>query len=107
MNDRALLVLCTAPDDDTATRLAHALLDAGCAACVNLLPGVRSIYRWKGAVEEAREVQLLIKTRVARYADVERVLRAHHPYEVPEIVALPIDAGGADYLAWIEAETLG
>jgi periplasmic divalent cation tolerance protein len=105
MDDRPLLVLCTAPDDDTAAHLAHALLDARCAACVNVLPGLRSIYRWKGAVEEAREVQLLIKTRTARFADVERVLRAHHPYEIPEIIAFPIDAGGADYLAWLTTET--
>jgi periplasmic divalent cation tolerance protein len=105
MDDRPLLVLSTAPDEDTAARLAHAILDARCAACVNLLPGLRSIYRWKGAVEEAREVQLLIKTRATRFADVERVLRAHHPYETPEIIALPIDAGSADYLAWLAAET--
>ncbi len=105
MDDRAVLVLCTAPDDDTAARLARALVDARCAACVNLIPGVRSIYRWQGAVEEAREVQLLIKTRDGRVADVERVLRAHHPYEVPEILALPVASGGADYLAWIAAET--
>jgi periplasmic divalent cation tolerance protein len=105
MDDRPLLVLCTAPDEDTAARLAHALLEARSAACVNLLPGVRSIYRWQGGVEEAREVQLLIKTRAARFAEVERVLRTHHPYEVPEIIALPVDAGGADYLAWLASET--
>ena len=105
MDDRALLVLCTAPDEDTAARLAHTLLEARCAACVNLLPGVRSIYRWQGAIEDAREVQLLIKTRAARFADVERLLRAHHPYEVPEIIAFPIDSGSADYLAWLASET--
>lgn len=104
MENAAIVVLCTAPDDEAATRIASALLDARCVACVNLVPGVRSLYRWKGAVTDAHEIQLLIKTRADRFADVERVVRATHPYEVPELLALPIVAGSADYLAWITAE---
>lgn len=105
MVSTAIVVLCTAPSEEVAERLARALLEARCVACVNLVPGLRSLYRWKGAVEEAHEVQLLIKTRRARFADVERVLRAEHPYEVPELIALPIVAASADYLAWLAAET--
>ncbi len=105
MESTAIVVLCTAPSEEVAERLARALLEARCVACVSLVPGLRSLYRWKGAVEEAREVQLLIKTRSERFADVERVLRAEHPYEVPELIALPIVAASADYLAWLVAET--
>jgi periplasmic divalent cation tolerance protein len=101
----AIVVLCTAPNEETAERLARALLDAHCVACVNILPGVRSIYRWQGAVEDSREVQLLIKTRRERFDEVKRVIRAVHPFDVPEIIALPVMAGSADYLAWIVAET--
>ncbi len=105
MSDSAIVVLCTVPSAEIAERVAHALLEARCAACVNIVPAVRSLYRWNGAVQDAGELQLLIKTRTARYADVERVIRAAHPYEVPEIIALPIAHGSADYLAWIAAET--
>ncbi len=105
MSDHAILVLCTAPDDATASRLARALLDARCAACVNLIPGVHSLYRWQGVIEEAREVQLIIKSRASRLAETERVIRALHPYDVPEIIAIRTAGGGADYLAWIASET--
>ena len=105
MSDSAIVVLCTVPSEEVAERIARALLDARCVACVNIVPAVRSLYRWDGALEDVRELQLLIKTRDARYADVERVIRAAHPCEVPEILALPIVHGSADYLAWIAAET--
>lgn len=105
MENVAIVVLCTAPSEEVAERLARALLDARCVACVSLVPGVRSFYRWKGALEDAREVQLVIKTHRERFVDVERVIRATHPYEVPEIIALPVVAGGVDYLAWLASET--
>ena len=105
MSDSAIVVLCTVPTEEVAERIARALLEARCVACVNIVPAVRSLYRWNGAVEDARELQLLIKTRETRYDDVERVIRAAHPYEVPEIIALPVVRGSADYLAWIAAET--
>jgi periplasmic divalent cation tolerance protein len=104
MENPAIIVLCTAPSEEVAERLARALLDARCAACVSITQRVRSIYRWKGAIEDAQEVQLLIKTHRERFADVERVVRANHPYEVPELLALPVVAGSADYLAWLAAE---
>lgn len=105
MEPTAIVVFCTAPSEEVAERIARALLDARCVACVSLTVGVRSLYRWRGAVEDAREAQLLIKTRRARFDDVQRVIRAEHPYEVPEIIAVPVVAGDADYLAWIAAET--
>lgn len=105
MNDQALLVLCTTPDRDVAERLARALVDARAAACVNVVPGLRSFYRWQGEVEVGDELQLLIKTRAGRLDEVERIVRALHPYSVPELVALPIVAGADDYLAWIHEQT--
>ena len=100
-----LLVLTHCPDDASAERIALALLEARLAACVNLGAPVRSVYRWKGAVETADEVPLLIKTTRERYSAVETALRAAHPYELPEIVALPVAAGLAPYLAWVAGET--
>lgn len=85
-----------------ARRIARALVEARLAACVNLLEArVRSTYRWKGRVESAREVLLLIKTSRKRFAALRREVRRLHSYEVPEIIALPIVAGSADYLAWL------
>jgi len=100
-----LLVLTNCPDEATATRIGRALVDARLAACVNQLGAVRSTYRWKGAVEEAIEVPLLIKTTRARYPALEARLRQLHPYSVPEIVALPVEWGSEDYLTWVRAET--
>jgi periplasmic divalent cation tolerance protein len=100
-----LLVMTTLPDAATAERLAGELVAARLAACVNVLTPVRSVYRWKGAVETADEVPLLVKTTRERYAALEAVLRAAHPYELPEIVALPVAAGLAPYLEWVAAET--
>ena len=100
-----LLVLTNCPDEATATRIRRALVDARLAACVNQLGPVQSTYRWDGAVEEATEVPLLIKTTCARYPALEARLRELHPYSVPEIVALPIKQGFEDYLAWVGVET--
>ena len=100
-----LLVLTNCPDEAIADRIALVLVEQALAACVNRLAPVSSIYRWQGNVERAVEVPLLIKTTRERYADVEQAIRHLHPYEVPEIVALPIVAGHAAYLRWIEAET--
>lgn len=101
----ALLVLSNCPDSETADRIARGLVEAQLAACVNRLPGVESIYRWQGKVERASEVMLLIKTTRERYPAVEASIRLWHPYEVPEIIALPVVAGFAPYLRWIEGQT--
>lgn len=101
----SLVVLTNCPDDAVADRIARALVENGLAACVNRLAPVMSVYRWQGAVERAVETPLLIKTTRARYTEVEQSIRALHPYEVPEIIALGIEAGFAPYLRWIAEET--
>lgn len=96
------VVICNTPGSDIATQLAEALLDRQLAACVNIFPPVRSIYRWEGKIEQAEEVPLLIKTRVDQYAAVQDCLSDLHPYTVPEIIALPLNAGLPAYLGWVQ-----
>lgn len=99
------IVMTTLPDEAGARHMAHVLLEEGLAACVNRLAPCESEYRWQGAIEQATEWPLLIKTTAARYPALEAAIRAAHPYEVPEIVAWPLAAGHAPYLAWVSAET--
>jgi periplasmic divalent cation tolerance protein len=103
--DDTVIVLTNLPDRESAMRLAGALLEKRLAACINVLAECTSVYRWKGAVENAREVPVLIKTRAARYAEVEAAIRGLHPYELPEIVAVPVVRGFEDYLRWVADET--
>lgn len=103
----ALLVLVTVPDAETGERIAEALVGEGLAACVNLLGEIRSIYRWKGAVERAAERLCVIKTRAAGFERLRARVVALHPYEVPEVIALPIAAGHAPYLDWIAGAVSG
>jgi periplasmic divalent cation tolerance protein len=100
-----LLVLTNLPDRAAAERLADALIEKRLAACVNILAPCRSVYRWKGAVQHDEEHPLLIKTTAERYPALESVIRAGHPYELPEIIAVAIERGLPAYLAWIDAET--
>jgi periplasmic divalent cation tolerance protein len=94
----------TAPDLETANRVARALVEERLVACVNLVPGVRSIYRWEGAVEEDAEVLLVVKTRADRTGDlVDRVVELH-PYDLPEVVMLPAVGGNSGYLDWVREE---
>ena len=95
------LVLCTFPDAMTARQIGTSLIEKQLAACVNLIPGVESIYRWQGRVESSAEVLALIKTTDGCLAGLERELAAVHPYEVPEIVAIAPCAVAAPYLAWV------
>lgn len=101
----ALLVLTNCPADEIADRIARTLVEQGLAACVNRLAPAASIYRWKGAIERATETPLLIKTTRERYSEVEQVIRALHPYEVPEIIAIPIERGFGPYLRWLADES--
>ena len=101
MSTDVLLTLCTCPDDDRARSIASALVERRLAACVNVTAPVTSVYRWDGRVETAAEVLLLVKTTRARYPALERALRDLHPYEVPEIIAVPVDRGLHDYLEWV------
>jgi periplasmic divalent cation tolerance protein len=100
-----LLVITNLGDIPSARILARTLVERRLAACVNMLPGVQSVYRWRDAIEEEAEVMLLIKTTAGRYAELEQTLKALHPYELPEIVALPLGAGLPAYLEWIAQET--
>jgi periplasmic divalent cation tolerance protein len=100
-----LLVLTNLPDRPGAERLAQTLVECRLAACVNILPPCESVYRWQGKVENAQEHPMLIKTTRDRYAALEAAIRAAHPYELPEIMAVPLAAGFAAYLDWVAAET--
>jgi periplasmic divalent cation tolerance protein len=102
---KAVVVLVTAPDLKAARRLADALVGERLAACVTAVPGAASTYRWKGKVERAREVVLMIKTRASLAKRLERRVRELHPYDVPEILALPVGSGEARYLRWIVEST--
>jgi periplasmic divalent cation tolerance protein len=99
------LVLCTAPDAATAERIATAVVEERLAACVNVMPGVASTYRWEGKVERAGEVLLLMKSSADRYPALEARVRELHPYAVPEVIALAIAEGSAPYLEWITEST--
>ena len=99
------LVFCSCPDPATAQRLATALVEARLAACVSVLPQVRSVYRWQGAVEQADETLLLAKTAAARLPALVERLEALHPYELPEIVAVEAAAGLPAYLDWVADAT--
>ncbi|MGR9052479.1 MAG: divalent-cation tolerance protein CutA [Gammaproteobacteria bacterium] len=96
------LILCNCPDLVVARRIADTLVENGLAACVNILPGLTSVYRWQDQIESAEEILLLIKSRADYYAKLETAVRQLHPYELPEIIAVPIDQGLPDYLRWID-----
>lgn len=97
-----LLIYCSCPDQASAEALANRLVDGQLAACVGILPGVQSVYRWAGRRESAQEHLLTIKTRAELYPALEQTIVAGHPYELPEIVAVPITHGLAGYLAWVD-----
>lgn len=103
--DHYLIVLCTFPNPEEARQIGTRLVDLQVAACVNVLPRVESIYRWKGSVTTDAEALAVIKTTATRYPEVEARLREWHPYETPEIIALPIERGSAAYLGWISEAT--
>ncbi len=100
-----LLVLSTVPDVETGARMGRALVEERLAACVNVLPGVRSIYVWEGATRDDGEALCVIKTRSARFPELRDRLAALHPYELPEIIAVPLAEGSPPYLAWVWAQT--
>lgn len=105
MPPKATVVLTTLASAEEAVTLIRALLDRRLIACGNILPGVRSIYRWEGKVADEREVIVLLKTRAARIEALEMAFGELHPYKVPELLALPVSAGLHKYLEWIDDET--
>ncbi len=100
-----MVVLTNLPDREAALKLANALVARRLAACVNVLAACDSVYRWKGGIENATEVPVLIKTRAERYGELEAAILALHPYELPEIVAVPVVHGLDEYLQWVADET--
>jgi periplasmic divalent cation tolerance protein len=95
------------PDQERATTMARALVDEGLAACVNIIPGVRSVYRWDGKTQEDEEVLCLIKTRPELFPETQARILALHPYEVPEVLAFRVDDGNPSYLTWLRKSTRG
>lgn len=102
-----IVVLTTVDSADLGQKIARALVEARHAACVSIIPGVRSVYRWQGKVCDEGELLLLIKTTEERFEDVRSQIRRLHTYQVPEIVSLPIGAGDPDYLSWLKAQASG
>ncbi|MBW1903947.1 MAG: divalent-cation tolerance protein CutA [Deltaproteobacteria bacterium] len=100
-----VVILCTVPDEATAEKLATGLVEGRLAACVNAVPGVKSFYRWQGKIEAETEIQLLIKTRSERFDELAAWISENHPYEVPEIIAIPADRVSDAYLAWAVEQT--
>ena len=105
MDNEFLLGITTCPDPESARRLATKAVEARLAACVNQLPGVNSFYTWNGELQQTVETMLLFKTRCRAYAKLESLLMDEHPYELPEVVAVPINHGSPGYLQWIERNT--
>lgn len=103
MTDK-IVVLSTCSSREEAERVARQLVDRRVAACVNIVGGVRSVYRWQGKVEDSEEILLVIKSTRALFAELKEALAAEHSYEVPEVLALPVVDGSAAYLAWMDRE---
>lgn len=101
MSDTYCLVLCTCPEGDAVKNLANEIIAKRLAACVNILPGIVSVYPWKDQIETDREQLMLIKTRKILFDRLESFIKEHHPYELPEVIAVPIKAGSAEYFNWM------
>lgn len=100
---RALMVFCTCPDESVAERLADAAVAGRHAACVNRIDGVTSVFAWQGEISRERETLLVAKTTPAAFPALEACWQAQHPYELPEIIAVPVTTGSEAYLSWIES----
>ena len=102
-----LVVTCTFPDHEIAWRLSRAAVEQGLAACATLVPEAKSIYRWKGQIETAKETAVTFKTARDRFEALRTFVLSEHPYEVPELITWPVSDGNPAYLAWVEASTRG
>lgn len=103
--NRILVVFCTCPDEKVARELARRLVEQKLAACVNILPEIRSIYRWQGAVSDDGESLMVIKTSRSAWGRLENWLSRNHPYDLPELIAMPVDKGLPAYLEWVVQES--
>lgn len=104
MSSETVILLSNFPDADSARKAVRALVEERLVACGNIIPGVESIYEWKGAMETSNEVMVICKTTASRVESAQARLRSLHPYEVPEILRLPVAGGWPDYLAWVAAQ---
>lgn len=102
-----IVVLITAPNEEEAAKIAKELVGARLAACVNIIRGLRSIYRWQGKIEDESEVLMVAKTRRELFEGLQKKVKELHGYSVPEIIALPVVTGSEDYLGWLSEETGG
>lgn len=105
MKTYTLFVLCSCPSEEVANMIARSLVKDRLAACVSILPEMRSVYRWQGSIESDAERLLLIKTTEERYPELETDIKSQHPYQIAEIIALPVLRGAADYLNWVQENT--
>jgi periplasmic divalent cation tolerance protein len=101
MPSSILITLCTCPNQESAEEIASSLVEQGVAACINIIPKLTSIYKWQGKLEKDSEALMLIKTDQSRYQDLEQALTTLHPYELPEIIAVPVEQGLTGYLNWV------
>jgi periplasmic divalent cation tolerance protein len=101
MGDEIVLAFSTFPDVETARRIARELVTGNFAACANVIPKIESIYRWQGKIEQGEETLVLFKTTAARFAAFQEKLKSLHPYEIPEIIFVPVTAGLPAYLRWV------
>ena len=102
---QVLVILVTAVNQEEARRIGKGMVDAKLAACANIIPGIQSIYRWKGKVVKAQEVLIILKSTRPRYRALEKAIKAMHTYETPEIIALPVKEGLDRYIGWVRSET--
>ena len=102
---QVFVILVTVANQEEAVRIGEGVVNAKLAACVNVIPGIQSIYRWKGKVVKSQEALLILKSTKPRYFELEKMIRAMHTYETPEIIALPVKEGLDRYLGWVRSET--
>jgi periplasmic divalent cation tolerance protein len=103
--EKEIVIFITASNEDEAARIAHSLVEARLAACANIVNNIRSIYKWKGSVQDDTEVLMIVKTRKSLFSAISVKVRELHSYDVPEIIALPIIDGSPDYLNWLKEST--
>jgi periplasmic divalent cation tolerance protein len=105
MNASHIVIMITVPSREVGEQVANALVEGRLVACVNIVPGISSIYQWQGNIEQEDELLLIAKSRATLFNRVATLVKQIHPYDVPEVIAIPIVAGSSEYLAWIDTET--